>query len=540
MFRKLVSNLAFSPALVGQLGFYAKRLRKEETTRRIGLIFTALALVVQSFSVFSPPESANAANGNDMISGGVTTKEALLGNYDSNTNNLKDFYTSLGITRAEIAATTVSSINSHSTPAYSYGMHPRFSAAQGEGQYNVKTSSGSNRTFYYRPLKLSDTKSYTIRNGSTYKVFIGHSAKFGWFGILQLCGNFVSKQVPPAPVCPTGTTGTYPNCAPPPVKPTPVARCESLKISKLVDNYQLDATASTQGGATISSYIYTIKKDGQIVHTKTITSTSNTNTYVYTQKDKGSYTVELTVKTSVGDQTGPNCVKSFNIPAPEMCPQNPSLPKASPDCQPCPGDSTIWIKDEKCAAQVVQTKTANNATQNNADATTVTAKASDRIVYTLTLTNNGKAPADITPEEDLTDVAEYAEVIDMGGGAYNSVAKKLTWPTITLKPGEKQTRMFTVKIADTIPAMGTGASERTSYDCRIDNTFGNTISIGIDCPVQKQVVEQTVAELPHTGPRENMIFAGIVFAIVAYFYARSRQMKKEVRLIRRDLNAGTI
>ena len=25
MFRKIVSNLAFSPALVGQLGFYAKR-----------------------------------------------------------------------------------------------------------------------------------------------------------------------------------------------------------------------------------------------------------------------------------------------------------------------------------------------------------------------------------------------------------------------------------------------------------------------------------------------------------------------------------
>jgi hypothetical protein len=100
--------------------------------------------------------------------------------------------------------------------------------------------------------------------------------------------------------------------------------------------------------------------------------------------------------------------------------------------------------------------------------------------------------------------------------------------------------MFTIQVADTIPAMGTGVSDRTSYDCRMDNTFGNIVSIGVDCPVQKQVVEQTVAELPHTGPRENMIFAGVVFAVVAYFYARSRQMKKEVRLIRRDKNAGTI
>jgi len=40
MFRKIVSNLPFSPALVGQLGFYAKRLRKEETTRRLGLILS--------------------------------------------------------------------------------------------------------------------------------------------------------------------------------------------------------------------------------------------------------------------------------------------------------------------------------------------------------------------------------------------------------------------------------------------------------------------------------------------------------------------
>src|SRR3954471_16117242 len=84
MFRKIVSNLAFSPALVGQLGFYAKRLRKEEATRRIGLIFTALALVVQSFAILSPPESANAASGNNVIYGGIRDKNDLLSMYDQN------------------------------------------------------------------------------------------------------------------------------------------------------------------------------------------------------------------------------------------------------------------------------------------------------------------------------------------------------------------------------------------------------------------------------------------------------------------------
>ena len=67
MFRKLVSNLSFSPALVGQLGFYAKRLRKEETTRRLGLIFTALALIVQSFTMLQASEPASAADATDMV-----------------------------------------------------------------------------------------------------------------------------------------------------------------------------------------------------------------------------------------------------------------------------------------------------------------------------------------------------------------------------------------------------------------------------------------------------------------------------------------
>jgi hypothetical protein len=73
----------------------------------------------------------------------------------------------------------------------------------------------------------------------------------------------------------------------------------------------------------------------------------------------------------------------------------------------------------------------------------------------------------------------------------------------------------------------------------VNNFAGNQTIVTVDCPPPK-VVEQVVAELPHTGASENIAFAGVVFAVVVYFYARSRQVKKEVRLIRRDLNAGTI
>lgn len=61
MFRKLVSSLPFSPALVGQLGFYARRLGREQAARRLGLIFTVLAIVVQILVLVNPPEPTYAS-----------------------------------------------------------------------------------------------------------------------------------------------------------------------------------------------------------------------------------------------------------------------------------------------------------------------------------------------------------------------------------------------------------------------------------------------------------------------------------------------
>lgn len=550
MFRKLVSNLAFSPALVGQLAFYAKRLKKEETTRRLGLVFTVLALIVQSFAVFSPPESANASSANSFISGGFSSKTDFLKHYDANRNNIKDLFNAVGITRKNIQDSKLGEVHSKSG-VYSWGLKPHFSSAQGEKSYTVKTSSGSTRKFYYRPLKLWDTGN-NKKTGSYYQAYVGKTSNGTWFALLKICGNLVLKTNPPKPKCPNGTVGTYPDCKKPSCpdgttgtypdckkpEPKPVAACDLLRISVLTDNrYQFDTTASTANGAKISKYTYTVKRSGGAVNTIPINSTSSTNSYVYTQSTPGAYTVTVTVSTSLGDKTSSQCASSFTVAQPTMCPQNPSLKEDDPLCQPCPGDETIWIKDSRCESNIIETKSATNSTQSK-NAPEVVAGASDAIVYSLNLENKGLKPATYSIEEHLDDVLEYATVIDAGGGTLTD--KTLTWPTITLGPGEKQTRMFSVKILDKIPAMPTGADEKTSYDCRINNTFGNNVSIAVACPPEKVVVEEVVKELPHTGPTENMIFAGATLSIVSFFYARTRLMKKEVRLIRRDLNAGTI
>ena len=72
MFKKLVTNLPYSPGLLNQVGFYTKRLKQEEFVRRMGLIFGVLALLLNlNLTMFAPEASVLASPANDVVSGGI-------------------------------------------------------------------------------------------------------------------------------------------------------------------------------------------------------------------------------------------------------------------------------------------------------------------------------------------------------------------------------------------------------------------------------------------------------------------------------------
>jgi len=420
MFRKIVSNLSFSPALVSQLGFYAKRLRKEETTRRLGLIFVVLALVVQGLTVFQPSESANASNAGDFVPGGLglganRSINNFLAPYDANSNHLRDVMTYLGVTRSEITSAQFSSFISGQKLSWGYAQR------SGSTPVTITNSAGAAvTTVYARPLGIA--------NGYNERIYgwIGHSAKIGWFAIMQACGNLVTDSIPPPPPAP-----------------------------------------------------------------------------------------------------------------PKKCVYNNAILATDENCKPCPGNSALWINDKLCIANVTQSKAAVNTSQGSVNASTISARESDAITFTVKVQNTGLNSKKVQLTDNVADVLEYSTLTDKGGGTLDASTKILSWPDVTLAPNETQVRSFAVRMLDTIPATAKGASDPTSFDCVMENVFGNTISIDVTCPTPK-VVEQVVTQLPKTGPTENILFAGIVLAIVTYFYARTRQMKKEVRLIRRNLNVGTI
>lgn len=720
MFRKLVSGLPFSPALVGSLGFYAKRLKKEEATRRLGLIFTALALVVQSFAVFSPPEPANAASSNDLIYGGITTLQEVLAVYDDPTKDFKKILNYNGITRAELAAAKETTINSQEygkdDEAWkSWGRNSRFSEAQGEVKHNINGT-----IVYSRPLWRFDTTAWTSEHGSTYEVFKGTSQSLGVFAIIKDCGNLAATRLP----------------VPPPPPPQPSAECKLLEAIKVSDNrYRFRVTAGVRNGATVSSYTVVVKNnEGVVVKTLTEPSHELSVTFTASTYPAGDYIAKATVKTSVGDRSSLDCVKPFGVPRPPTptnpavsldkkvdgeehkivevksefhyqvvvkntgdttlhnlvisdtapdgvafvrstlgdthngtwshtvgsleagktitvtitakipeykqgmikntaCVETPTVPGTSPDdcddavvelpvpeikvcelrtfrvitiketafnatlhsknlddckriqvcdlatntiimiretdfdsdkqtkelakcekiqvCEIATGeiitiarhdfDSTKHSEEPyDCQKVITLTKSVHNLTQN-IKADTSSAQAGDRLQFTLTAQNDGKVHADTDFRENLTDTLEYATINDNGGGAVEQRdgTTDITWGRVSLQPGEKITRTFTVKVLDSIPLTARGTSDPGSYDCIMTNTFGNTVDVRVNCEAPK-AVEAAVTQLPSTGPGENMLFAGILGSVVTFFYARSRQLAKEVRLIRKDFNAGAL
>jgi hypothetical protein len=533
MFRKIVSNLAFSPALVGQLGFYAKRLRKEETTRRAGLIFTALALVVQSFAVFSPPESANAANGNNVIYGGVKSKTELLSLYDKNKDSaghtdLQQIYSRFGITRQDIVSASEGSFNSRDFDLNIISIG-RSNYTWQRTPYDVP---GTSTTVYGGNVYKFDTTEWSKKNGSPYQAVIGKRAIDGkWFAIMFACGNPAFVELPPEP-------------------PQPIASCTGLVITPISrTKFTFKGSASVKNGATISSYTYSAKDtNGVVVFTKSIPSSTLTSSYTHDFPKDGTYAATLSVTTSVGERTGASCQKALTVTPEARCVLQSDITASSPDCKPCESNPAIWYKDEGCKSDFELSKTVKNISQLINDANNTTVKPGDRLEYRLVVKNVGNTTGSYTIEDNLADVLEYADIVDLGGGVLTKASpgvaiekiNHVVWASASIKPGAVIEKIINVQVKSSVPTTPQGLGNQESYNCQMVNNFsGHGTVVKIDCPTPK-VIEQVVAELPHTGTTENLIFAGSVLAVVVYFYVRSRQLKKEVRLIRRDLNAGVI
>ena len=168
---------------------------------------------------------------------------------------------------------------------------------------------------------------------------------------------------------------------------------------------------------------------------------------------------------------------------------------ASAQAQAC---VRVIVTPKPGTPNIVLSKKAYNDTKK-VDATTVNATRGDTITFTLTTTNTGTADAvNYVITDDLSQVLPLADIVSATGGQING--NVLTYPAMTIKPGETVTKQFTVRIK-------TSLAPTLSF--QIKNTYGNTVVINIPGTI--------VYEAPKTGVAgvagaSAVAFAGLMTA----------------------------
>ena len=220
----------------------------------------------------------------------------------------------------------------------------------------------------------------------------------------------------------------------------------------------------------------------------------------------------------------------------DRCIFDMNLLQTDENCQSCPYDSTIWAKDDNCLPTISLSNDATNLTRNK-PAQETTANPADRIQYNLHTTSVGDATTTAELQVNVRDLLEYATIIDLGGGTLDTATGILDWGTVELEIGQTDTRNFVAQVNETVVATPQSSDNPLAYDCLLTVTYGNTTNAALNCPFGKDV-ERAVRWLPTAGLGMNVVFSSVIVLAAAYFYMRSRQLTRELRLIRREFNAG--
>lgn len=461
MINRFLSNLSFSPNLIEGIDFYSKRLNRESSVRRMGLVFIVLAMFVQMFAAISPPEKSLAASpDNDVIVGGVSSLGSLQGKcYDSKHANARALYARFGLACSDLDIPSAKAAGvDHINVNFNF---------QQQGSQGTRTVG---RTNYHQTgtnyLGVFGGTGYFSRpanvwQGSSDAYFFGkHKDPYGayWYvWIIKDCGNIAYRPAPapaaPAPApAPTPAPAPVPTPAPAPV-PVPVP---------------------------------------------------------------------------------------VPVPTPPPPVPTPVVPVAAPPVPvPVPVPPATCKDSNSCKLPELE-KEGRNLTQNLSPklTTTTKAQAGDVIEYSLTTKNKNDVDIisyDIT--DSIGDILDYADIdqafLASSSGSFSANEKTVSWNDQDIPANGQLKKVFRVKMKSPLPTTNQPNATAPDFDCIMENSYGSPVVIPVDCSIVK-----TVEQLPNTGPGETIGGAFAVTFISSYFFARSRLLSKELKLVKKSYKSS--
>ncbi len=552
MFKKLLSNLPFNPSLITQVSFYAKRLRRETIARRAGFILLALTMLVQFFAVVSPPQPSLASSDNDLVVGGITSKENAITACLTNDRDYGSILGYYGITCGNIGQTHEITLKSTDYNKQLYSMGHTQYGLQGETPVTI-----NNDTLWLRYLWSWDGGS-----PSTYRALSGTSDTGLQFFILFNCGNLVFIGIPKQADKPSRGALDTVDCdlirgwAFDESKQT-----AQIKVHIYIDDKPNQEITANQSRPDVgAAYPGVGNNHGFSVATPTVLKDSgkhSVSAYAIgidaqgTQNSVnpviGVLSVNLTCKKPTVPVT-PTTPKPTTPPPTDVCLNKAGIQTNVQDCDMCSDVPGIQLKAEECkpcdAAQTRDDKTAcldfhktaKNITQKLADANGTTAHGGDVIEYNLTVKNNAKTSIKYAVTDSFGDVLDYADITDLHGAKLDE-HKNVVWPDTDIAAGQTLSRTITITVKDPVPATPVSSSDPGHYDLTMTNIYNDTVNIKLPPAVNKQI-ETVTTVLPNTGPGTSLLMGFIMTAVVAYFFARSKLFATELDLVREDFSVS--
>ena len=553
MFKKLLSNLPFNPSLITQVSFYAKRMRQETVTRRAGFMFMALTMVVQFFAVIVPPQPSLASSGNDIIPGGITSKQNAV-DWCTDNGEIQGIFAHFGVSCQAISDSVEVTVNTrdYNSQMYSLGRYPY--GKEGETPVQI-----GGQTFYMR---------YVWSWGNyDFEALRGTRANGTPFLIMFDCGNIIiigaptppPPPPPPADVCPNkpgnqtnssecdvcpyvagvqnyinecdvcpdtaGTQSSSSECDVCPVTPgvqTSASQCDLCpNISGIQTSPgQCDVCPNVSGTQSDASQCDVCPNKPGIQMTQSECDVCPNKTGVQTTAEQCDVCPNLT-----GIQT--------DVSQCDLCPLVPGTQSNTNECKPC--DKSQGETDTSSCIEL--SKNATNTTQNIPNADGTMAKGDDVIAYTLSAKNTGKVTVkNFAIQENIGDITDYADVVNLNGGSWDRKTNIVTWPAGDILAGATMQQRITVKIKNPIPQTPISASNPGTGDMTLTNVYGNVVNIKLPPSVVKTTEQLTTQVLPNTGPGTSLVIGFTLTSVIAYFFARSKLFATELDLVRHEFS----
>ncbi|NTW61120.1 hypothetical protein HGB24_00315 [Candidatus Saccharibacteria bacterium] len=197
--------------------------------------------------------------------------------------------------------------------------------------------------------------------------------------------------------------------------------------------------------------------------------------------------------------------------------------------------SYIYTDTQQVSSDTKMSISASNLSQGFNDASSSPAQIDDIISYTISLQNISDKTVTKSMSIPIASTLVYSRLIDSDGGILNQNSQTLEWGESVIKPNSLETKTFSVQVKDA--AFSDSANVSPYKD--IHASFGNDIDIEVS-QTPMNYLEDILVSLPHLGSKFDLIFSTIILIASLFIYIRTRSQVKELDLIRRDADAGSI